>query len=188
MGCRASDFPVLQYFLEFEQTHVHWVDDAIQPSNPLLLPSPPALNLSRIRVFPGESALCTRWPKYWSFSFSISPNEYSGLIFFRVDWFNLLSKGPSRVFSRTIVWKHQFLGVQPSLWFNSHIHIWLLEKPIALTRWPFVSQVISLLFNMVSRFVVAFLPRGKHPLISWLQLPSAVNQDMTYYCIQSPRD
>ena len=99
------------------------------------------------------------------------------------DWFplgltgliSLLSKGLSRVFSSTTVWKHQFLGSQPSLWSNSHIYIWLLEKPsIALIIQTFVSKVMSLLFNTLSRFVIAFLPRSKHLLISWLQSPSAV--------------
>ena len=81
--------------------------------------------------FPMSRALCIRWPKYGSFSFSISPSvEYSWLISFRTDWFDsLLSKGLSRVFSSTAVWKHQFFGAHPSLWSNSHINTWLLEKP-----------------------------------------------------------
>ena len=85
-----------------------------------------------IRVFSTESALHIRWPKYWSFSFSISPsNEYLGLIFFRIDWLDLLAvQGTlSRVFSNTTVQKHQFFSAQPSLWSYSHIHTWLLEKP-----------------------------------------------------------
>ena len=85
-------FPVLHYLPEFAQTHVHRVSDAIQPPRPLLSPSPPALNLLSIRVFSNESVLHIRWPKYWSFSFSISPsNEYSGLISFRIDWLDLLA-------------------------------------------------------------------------------------------------
>ena len=84
--------PVHHQILEFTQTHVHWVGDAIQPSHPLSSPSPPAFNLPSIRVFSNESALHIRWPKYWSFSFSISPsNEYSGLISFRIDWLDLLT-------------------------------------------------------------------------------------------------
>ena len=83
-------------------------------------------------------------------------------------WISLQSKGLSRVFSNTTVQKHQFFGTQLSLWSNSHIHTWLLEKTIALTRWTFVSKVIALLFNMLSRLVIAFLPRSKHLLISWL--------------------
>ena len=109
-------------------THVHWVSDVTQPSYPLLPPSPPVSIFPSIRVFSNELALRIKWPKYWSFSFSISPsNEYSGLFSFRIDWF--VSKGLSRVFSSTTVWKHQFIGTQPSLWVNSHIHTWLLEKP-----------------------------------------------------------
>ena len=87
--CSMPGFPILHYLLKFGQTYVHWVCDAIQPSHPLLPASPPALSLSRHQVFFSESGLCIRWPKYWSFSLSISPsNEYSGLIYFRIDWFN----------------------------------------------------------------------------------------------------
>ena len=107
--------------------------ESVMPSNylilchPLLLlpPIPP-----RIRVFSNESTLRTRWTKYWSFSFSISPsNEHQGLISFRMDWISLQSKGLSRVFSNTTVQKHQFFGAQPSLQSNSHIHTWPQEKP-----------------------------------------------------------
>ena len=110
--------------------------ESVMPSNhftlrhPLLLP--PSI-FHRIRVFSKESALRIRWPKYWSFSFNISPsNEYSGLISFRMDWFDLLAavqRTPPRVFSNTSVLKHQLFGAQVSLWSNSHIHTWLLEKP-----------------------------------------------------------
>ena len=92
------------------------------------------------------------------------PLGWTGLI-------SLQSKGLSRVFSNTTVQKHQFFSTQLSLWSNSHIHTWLLEKTIALTRWTFVSKVMSLLFNMLSRFVIIFLPRSKRFLISWLQSP-----------------
>ena len=93
MDCRIlPGLPVHHQLLEFTQTHVHCVDDAIQPSHPLLSPSPLALNLPSIRVFSNESALWIRWPKYWSFSFNISPsNEHSGLISFRTDWLDLLA-------------------------------------------------------------------------------------------------
>ena len=92
MVCSTPGFPVCHQLPELAQTHhVHQVSDAIQPSCPLSSPSPPAFNLSQIRVFPNKSVLHIRWPKYWSFSFSISPsNEYSGLISFRMDWLNLL--------------------------------------------------------------------------------------------------
>ena len=92
MDFSMPGFPVLHYLPEFAQTHVHRVGDAIQPPRPLLSPSPPALNLLSIRVFSDESVLHIRWPKYWSFSFSINPsNEYSGLISFRIDWLDLLA-------------------------------------------------------------------------------------------------
>ena len=100
---------------------------------------------------------------------------------FPLGWTGLISlrfKGLSRVFPNTTVQKHQFFGAQPSLRSNSHIHTWLLEKTIALTIWIFVGKVMSLLFNMLSRFVIAFLPRSKHLLISWLQSPSAVISDL----------
>ena len=92
MDCSTPGLPVHHQLPEFTQTHVHWVGEAIQPSHPLLSPSPPTFNLSSIRVFSNESVLRIRWPKYWSFSFNISPsNEYSGLIFFRMDWLDLLA-------------------------------------------------------------------------------------------------
>ena len=90
------------------------------------------------------------------------------------DWISLQSKGLSRVCSNTTVQKHQFFGAQLSSQSNSHIHTWLLEKTIALTRQTFVGKVISLLLNMLSRLVITFLPRSKRPFISWLQSPSAV--------------
>ena len=109
--------PVHHQLLEFTQTHIHWVSDTIKPPHPLSSPSLPSFNLSPIRVFSNESALRIRWPKDWSFSFGISPsNEHSGLIFFRMDWLDLLqSKGLSRVFSNTTVQMHQFFGAQLSL-------------------------------------------------------------------------
>ena len=122
----------------------------------LLLPPIP----SSIRVFSNESTLHMRWPKFWSFSFSISPsNEHPGLISFRMDWLDLLlSKGLSRVFSNTTVQKHQCFGAQPSSQSNSHIHM-TTGKTIALTRWTLVGKVMSLLCNMLSRLVITFLPR-----------------------------
>ena len=141
-----------------------------QPSNHLvichillLLPS----IFPSITVFSHKSALQIREPKYWSFSISPS-NEYSGSISFRIDWFDLLAV--SRVFSSTRVQKHQFLGTQPSSLSRSHIRTWLLEKP-SLTIWTFVTKMITLFFclffNMLSSFVIAFLPRSKYLLILW---------------------
>ena len=92
MDCSTPGLPVHHQVLEFTQTHVHWVGDAIQPSHPLSSPSPPAFNLSQHQGFSKESVLCITWPKYWSFSFNISPsNEHSGLISFGMDWLNLLA-------------------------------------------------------------------------------------------------
>ena len=138
----------------------------------LLLPSV----FPSIRVFSNESALHSRWPKYWSFSFSISPsNEYSGLLFFRIDRFDLPAvQGTLKSLLQHHSSKHQFFSTQLSLWSNSHIHTMTTGKMIPLTRQTFVGKVRSLLFNMLSRFVIAFLPRSKRLLISWLQSPSAV--------------
>ena len=117
MDCSMPGFPVHHQLLELAQTHVHRVSDAIQPSHPRSSPSPPAFNLSQNRVFSNESALCIRWPTYWSFSFNNSPsNEYLGLISFIIaGLISLQSKGFSRVFSNTTVQKHQFFGTQTSL-------------------------------------------------------------------------
>ena len=110
--------------------HVHWVSDAIYPSYSLSTPSP-ALNLSQHQVFSNESALRIRWPKYWSFSFRISPsNEYSGMISFRVDWLDLLAvQGTLQSLLEHQIQKHQFFSTHVALWSNCHIHTWLLEKP-----------------------------------------------------------
>jgi len=148
-------------------------------SNHLILCRPLPLQPSTfpgIRVFSNESALRIRWPKYWSFSFSISPSsEYSELISFRMDWFDLLAvqrthksllqHHSSRA---SILWHSAFFRVQ-----LSHPYV-TTGKTIALTRQTFVDKVISLLFNMLSRLVIAFLPRSKCLLISWLRSPSAV--------------
>ena len=140
---------------------------------PLLLlpPIPPS-----IRVFSNESILHMRWPKYWSFSFGISPcNEHPGLISFRMDWLHVLAvqgtlKGLLQHHSSkaSILRCSAFFTVQ-----LSHPYM-TAGKTIALTRWTFVGKVISLLFNMLSRLVITFLPRSRRLLISWLQSPSAV--------------
>ena len=116
-----------------------------------------------------------RWPKYWSFSFSIIPSkEIPGLISFRMDWLNLLAvHGTLRVCSNTTVQKHQFFSTQLSSQSNCHPYM-TTGKTIALTRQTFVGKVMSLLLNMLSRLDITFLPRSKRLLISWLQSPSAV--------------
>ena len=156
--------------------------ELVMPSNHLILCRPLLLLLSifhSIRVFSNESVLHIRWPKYWSFSFSISPsNEYPGLISFRMDWLDLLAvQGTLKSLlqyhrTKTSVSRHSaFFMVQ-----LSHPYM-TTGKTIALTRWIFVGKVMSLLFNMLSRLVIAFLPRSKCLLISWLKSPSAVIWD-----------
>ena len=138
MNWSIPGFSVLQYVSEFVQTHVRWVDDTHPTISSSVVPfSSCSQSFPASGSFPMSWPFASGWPKYWSFSFSISPsNEYSGLISFRIDWFDLLAvQGTSGVFSSTTVQKHQFFGTQPSLWSNSHIRTWLLEKPIALTRW-----------------------------------------------------
>ena len=131
MNRSTPGLPVHHQLLEFTQTHVHRVSDAIQPSHPLLSPSPPTPIRPSIRVFSNESTLRMRWPKYWSYSFGIIPSkEIPGLISFRMDWLNLLAgQGTLKIFANTTVQKHQFFGAQPSSQSNSHIHTWPQEKP-----------------------------------------------------------
>ena len=153
---------------------VEWV----MPSNHLILCHPlpiPSMFLS-IRVFSNESALCIRWPKYWSFSFSVSPsNEHPGLISFRMDWLDLL---PVQGTLKSLLQHH---SSKASILLCSAFFIVQLSHPYMTTRktiaWTtrtFVGKVMSLLFNMLSRLVITFLPRSKRLLISWLQSPSAV--------------
>ena len=155
MDCSVPCFPVHHQLPELTQTHVHSVGDAIQPSDSLSSPSLPTFNLSSFRVFSSESIIHIRWPKYWSFSFSISlSNEYSGLISFRMDWLDLLT----------------VQGTLKSLLQNHSSKAWILQcsaffivqlshpymttgKIIALTRRTFVGKVMPLLFNMLSRLV-----------------------------------
>ena len=169
-------FHVHHQLLELPQTHVHQVNDANQPAHPLSSPSPPPYNLSQNRVFSNESVLHIRWPKDWSFSFSISlSKEYSGLISFRIDFFDLLEVQGSL---KSLLQHH---NSKPSnLWHSIFFMVQLSHpyrtpgKIIALTRWTFVGKVMSLLFSMLTRLVITFLPRSKCLLISWLQSPSAV--------------
>ena len=147
MDCSTSCFPVHHSLPEFAQTHVHWVSDAIQPSHPLPPPSPLALNLSHHQGLFQWVALFIRWPKYWWFSFNISPsNEYSVLITFRIDWFDLLA-------DQGILKSLQHHSSKASIQFNQ----FKTRETIALTIWTFAGQVMSLLLNMLSRFVIAFL-------------------------------
>ena len=151
---------------------------SVIPPNHLILCHPLLLLPSifpSIRIFANESVLCIRRPKYWSFSFSISPsNEYSGLISFRIDWLDLVVQGTLKSLLQyhsskaSILWHSAFFIVQ-----LSHPYM-TTGKTIALTRQTFVGKVISLLFNMLSMLVTVFLPRSKRLLISWLQSPSAV--------------
>ena len=176
MDCSTPGFPVLHHYPELVQTHGHWVSDDIQPSHPLsFLLLPPSIFPS-ISIFSNDSILHIMWQKYWSFSFSSSPsNEQSGLIPFRTEWFDLpavqetlkslLQHHSSKA---SIIWCSAFFIVQ-----LSHPYM-TTGKTIALTRWTFLGKVMSLVFNMLSRLVITYLPKSKRLLISWLQSPSAV--------------
>ena len=176
MDHSTPDLPVHHQLTEFTQTHLHGVSDVIQPSHPLcpllLLPS----IFPSIRVFSNESALGIRWPKYWSLSFNISPsNEHSGLISFRMDWLDLLAVQGTL---KSLLQHHSSKAwiLRCSAFFIVQLsHPYMTTgKTIPLTRWTFVGQVMSLLFSMLSRWVIAFLPRIKCLLISWLESPCAV--------------
>ena len=155
--------------------------ESVTPSNHPILCHPRLLLPSifpSIRVFSSESVLCIRWPKYWSFSFSfsISPsNEYSGLISFRIDWFDLLAVQGT---PKSLLQHHSSKAsiLRCSVFFVVQLsHPYMTTgKSTALTRWTFVGKVMSLLFNMLSRLIIAFFPRSKQLLISWMQSPSAV--------------
>ena len=153
--------------------------ESVMPSNQLILCHPLLLLPSifpSIKVFSDESVLCIRWPQYWSFSFNISPsNEHPGLTSFRMDWLDLLAvQGTLKSLLQhhsskaSVLWHSALFTVQ-----LSHPYM-TTGKTIASTRWTFVDKVIFLLFNMLSRLVIAFPPSSKHLLISWLQSPFAV--------------
>ena len=169
IDCSMADFPVTK-LLGLTQIHVHWVGDTIQPSHILSSPSPPTFNLSQYQGLFKWVSSSHQVPKYWSFSFSISPsNDYSGLISFRIDWLYLLA------IQGTLKSLLQYHSSKASILQHSAFFIVQLSYPCmttgkttALTRWIFVSKVISLLFNMLSRLVIAFLPKSKHLLISRL--------------------
>ena len=145
------------------KTHVHWVTYVIQPSHPLLPPSPPDLHLSKHQRFSSEQALYIRWPKYQSFSFSISPyNEYSGLISFRIDWVDFLAVQGTL---KSLLQHHssKASNLQCSAFFIVQLSYPYITtgKIIPLIIWTFVGKVMSLLFNTLSRFVIGLLPRSK---------------------------
>ena len=177
MNRSTPGLPVHHQLPEFTQTHVHRV--GVMPPSHLILCRPflllPSIPPS-IRVFSNESALRIRWPKYWSFSFSISPSkEHPGLISFRMDWLDLLAVQGTL---KSLLQHHSSKAsiLQCSAFFIVQLsHPYMTPgKTIALTRWTFVGKVMSLLLNMLSRLVITFLPRTKHLLISWLQSLSAV--------------
>ena len=191
MNHSIPGLPVHYQLLESTQTHVHWVSDAFQPSHPLSSPSPPNLNLSQHQGLFKWITLRIRWPKYWSFSFSITPsNEHPGLISFRMDWLDLLTvQGTLKSLlqhhiSKASVLRHSdFFIVQ-----LSHPYM-TTGKAVNLTRWTFVDKVMSLLFNMLSRLVITFLPRSiafcssmdESLLQNWKEAPSHKSQDHILY-------
>ena len=176
MDCSGPGFPVHHQLLELAQ---FMSIKLVMPSNHLILCRPLLLLPSifpSITVFSNESVLHIRWPEYWSFSFSIRPsNEYSGLMSFGMDWLDLLAvQGTLKSLLQhhsskaSIIRRSAFFTVQ-----LSHPYM-TTGKTTAWTRWTFVSKIMSLLFNMLSKLVITFLPRRKYLLISWLQSPSAV--------------
>ena len=175
MNRSTPGLPVHHQLLESIQIHAI---KSMMPSNHLILRHPRLLLLlcPSIRVFSTESALYIRWPKYWSFSFNISPSsEHPGLIFFRMDWLDLLAvQGTLKSLLQHHISKASI--PQHSAFFTVQLsHLYMTTgKTIALTRWTFVGKPMSLLLNMLSRLVITFLPRSKRLLISWLQSPSAV--------------
>ena len=176
MNRSAPGLPTHHQLPESAQFHVHWVGDATQPSHPLSSHSPTVLNLSKHERFSNELALFISWPKYWSFSFNISPfSEHPGLISIRMVWLDLLVVQGTH---KSLLQHHSSKAsiLQCSVFFIvqlSHPYV-TTGKTKPLTRGTFVDKVMSLLFNMLTRLVITFLPRRKCLLISWLQSPSAV--------------
>ena len=176
MDCSTPGLPVLTNFRSLPKL---MSIESMMPSNHLILCHPLLLLPSifpSIRVFSNESVLLIRWPKYWSFSFNISPyNEHPRLISFRMDWLDLLAVQGTL---KSLLQHHssKALILQCSAFFTVQLsHPYMTTgKTIALTRWTFVGKVMSLLLNILSRLVITFLPRSKRLLISWLQSPSAV--------------
>ena len=167
MDCSTPGFPVLHYLLEFAQTHLHWVNHAIQPSHPLSIPSPYALSLCHHQVSlmswlftsGGQSIGASVLPMNIQDSF---PLGFTGLI-------SLQSKGLSRVFSSTTIQKHQFFWISAFFLVQLSYLYMTTRKTIVLTIWTSVGKVISQLFNMLTRFVITFHPRSNHLWMSWLE-------------------
>ena len=190
MDCSTIGLPVHNQLLEFARL---LSIELVMPSNQLILCRPllilPSIFPS-IRVFTNELILCFRWPKYWSFSFSIIPsNEYSGLISFRMDWLDLLAvQGTLKSLLQNHSSKASFLCHSAFFMVQLSHPYMTTGKTIALTIWTFAGKVIALLFNTLSRLVIAFLPRSRHLLISWVQSPSAVIlepkkiKSVTFHC------
>ena len=176
MDCSMPGFPVYHQLPKLAQTHLHQVSEAIQLDYPLSSPFPPAFNLFEHQGLFKWISSSHQVAKDWSFSFSISPsNEYSGLISFRMDWFELLAvQGTLKSLLQHHSSKASVLG-HSAFFIVQLSHPYMTTgKTIALTRWTFFSKVMSLLFNMLSILVKAFLPKSKHLLILRLQSPSAV--------------
>ena len=190
MNCSTPGLPVHHQLPEFTQTHIHRVGDAIQPSHPLWSPFLPALISFSIRVFPNESTLRVRWPKYWSFSFSIIPSkEHPGLISFRMNWLHLLAvQGTLKSLLQHHSSKASILRGLTFFTVQLRHPYTTTGKNIALTTWTFVGKVLSLLFNMLTWLVITFLPSSKCLLISWLQSSSAVILEQPRQHIKKQRD
>ena len=170
MDYSTPGFPALHYLLESVETCIHWVNDAIQLPNHLILCCLfllLSLIFPSIRIFSNELVLRIRWPKYWGFSFSISPsNEYSGLISFRIDFFDIFAvQGILKSLLQHSLKASILPGSAFFLFQFSHLYM-TTRKTITLTVWIFVGKMMPLLFNMLSRFVIAFLPRSKRLLAS----------------------
>ena len=184
MECSKPGLPVHHELPKLAQIHVHRVRDAIKPSHPLSSPSPPAFNLSQHQGLFNESVLCIRWPRVLEFQLQHQSFQWiSGLISSRIDLFDLLEvqgtlKSILQVHSPSLLQDHSskvsILCCSPFFIVQISYPYMTIGKTIALSRRTFVGNVMSLLFNMLSRLVITFLPRSKHLFISWLQSPSAV--------------
>ena len=176
IDCSMPGLHIHHQLLEVTQTYAHWVSDAIQPSHPPSSPSPSAFNPSQHQGLFKWVISLQQVANYWSFSFSISPsNEYSGMISFRMDWPDLLAvQGTLKSLLQHHRSKASILPCSAFFIIQLSDPYMTTGKTIALTRRTFVGKVMSLLFNMLSRLVITFLPRRKRLLISWLQSPSAV--------------